>query len=120
VAPVPACRSHRTLTRRRPTHLGRQTCINVYGDGLYVDQVSGELEKVARGFDPIEGAEVNLYGTLATGARYNVTVLAPDSISVATAWFSPRANFQDGSQLCVRARVGVVEYPGGTCVTIRA
>jgi hypothetical protein len=97
-----------------------QTCINVYGEGLYVDRVSGELEKVAKGLSPIEGAEVNLFGTLESGAPYNKIVVAPDSINFATAWFEPRADFKDGSQLCVRAKVGAVEWSPPTCVTIHA
>ena len=97
-----------------------QYCINVYGDGLYVDRVSGELEKVSSQPNPVEGAEVNLTGTLADGSPYDVTAVAEDGISSATAWFSPRTNFKNGSQLCMRARVGVVDYPEPTCVTIHA
>ena len=97
-----------------------QYCINVYGDGLFVDRVSGELESVSGQPDPIEGAEINLFGTQEDGTRYDVTAVASDGISAATAWFSPRRNFQDGSQLCIRARVGAVEYSDPTCVTIHA
>ncbi|WP_214370606.1 hypothetical protein [Pseudonocardia sp. H11422] len=86
-----------------------QYCINVYGEGLYDDKVSGELEKVSSDPSPIEGAEVNLFGTLENGAPYNMTAVAPDGISSATAWFYPRTNFQDGSQLCIRAKIGAVE-----------
>jgi hypothetical protein len=38
----------------------------------------------------------------------------------ATAWFSRQTTFEDGSQLCICALVGVVEYPAVTCVTICA
>jgi hypothetical protein len=97
-----------------------QYCINVYGDGLYVDKVSGELEMVASQPDPVEGAEINLFGTLENGARYDVTEVAPDSISSATAWFYPRTTFRDGSELCIRTKIGAVEYSDPTCVTIHA
>jgi hypothetical protein len=40
--------------------------------------------------------------------------------SSATAWFSRQTNFDDGSQLCICALAGVVEYPAPTCVTIHA
>ena len=50
-----------------------QYCINVYGEGLYVDQVSGELETVARGPAPVEGAEVNLTGAQEDGTPYDET-----------------------------------------------
>lgn len=97
-----------------------QVCINVYGQGLFVDRVTGELEKVSSSPDPIEGAEVNLFGILANGAPYDVTTVAPDGISSATAEFAPRAEFQDGSQLCVRAKVGVTEYSDPACIQIQA
>lgn len=96
-----------------------QYCINVYGQGLFVDRISGELEKVASDPSPVEGAEVNVYGTLESGAAYNQTAVAPDGISSATAWFYPRANFRDGSQLCMRAKVGAVPFPDPACITIK-
>jgi hypothetical protein len=97
-----------------------QYCINVYGEGLYVDQVSGELEIVASKPDPVEGAEVNLSGTLESGARYDVTEVAPNGFSSATAWFYPRTTFKDGSELCIRTKIGAVDYSDPTCVTIHA
>jgi hypothetical protein len=97
-----------------------QYCINVYGEGLYVDQVSGELEVVASKPDPVEGAEVNLRGTLESGAPYDVTEVAPDGLSSATAWFYPRTTFKDGSELCIRTKIGAVDYSDPTCVTIHA
>ena len=97
-----------------------QYCINVYGEGLHVDRVSGELEMVDSKPDPVEGAEVNLFGTLETGARYDVTEVAPDGISSATAWFYPRTTFKDGTDLCIRTRIGAVEYSAPTCVSIHA
>ncbi|MGH3586538.1 MAG: hypothetical protein ACRDQ0_09465 [Pseudonocardia sp.] len=97
-----------------------QYCINVYGEGLYVDRVSGELEKVSSQASPVEGAEVNLQGTLADGGAYDKTAVAENGISSATAWFEPRVDFKDGSDLCIRVRVGAVPYSKPTCVTIHA
>ncbi|OLS99686.1 hypothetical protein BJF90_38660 [Pseudonocardia sp. CNS-004] len=97
-----------------------QYCINVYGEGLYVDRVSGELEVVDSKPDPVEGAEVNLQGTLENGAPYDVTEVAPDGISSASAWFHPRTTFKDGSELCIRTKIGAVDYSDPTCVTIHS
>jgi hypothetical protein len=97
-----------------------QYCINVYGEGLHVDRVSGELELVAAQPDPVEGAEVNLFGTLESGARYDVTEVAQDGFNSATAWFSPQTTFQDGSDLCIRTKIGAVDFSEPTCVTIHA
>jgi hypothetical protein len=97
-----------------------QYCINVYGEGLYVDRVSGELEMVAKAPEPVEGAEVNLFGTLESGAAYDVTEVAPDGFNSATAWFSPRTTFKDGSELCIRAKIGATDFSEPACVTIHA
>ena len=90
------------------------------GEGLYVDRVSGELELVSSQPDPVEGAEVNLSGTLESGARYDVTEVAQDGFNSATAWFSPQTTFQDGSDLCIRTKIGAVDFSEPTCVTIHA
>jgi hypothetical protein len=86
---------------------------------VHVDQVSGELEKVARGLSRSRGQSSTSTepgdrrplqrdrGCPEQHQRRDRTALA-------------KGNFQDGSELCVRARVGVVEYPDGTCVTIHA
>jgi hypothetical protein len=98
----------------------KQFCINVYGDGLYVDRASGELEAVSRLPIPIENPEINLFGTLENGAPYDATEVAPDGVSSASAWFSPRARFQDGSDLCIRTRLATGDFSDPACVTIRA
>jgi len=92
----------------------------VYGDGLYVDRVSGELEKVARGPEGVCGAEIHVFGRLANGAEYSRVGVAQCGLNAAYVDFYPRTNFQDGSLLCARGRIGATDWNDPAYITIKA
>ena len=97
----------------------RQACINVYGEGLFVDRLSGELEKVGRWPSPILEAQVQAFGTLESGVPWSETGSAPFSVSSISIFFAPRASFRDGSDLCIRTSTGEGEWSDPACVAIR-
>lgn len=92
----------------------------MYGHGLHVDKVSGELEKVARSPDGVCGAEINVFGRFSTGAEYSRTGIAQCGANSVWVYFYPRADFQAGSLLCARGRVGATDWNDPACITIKA
>jgi hypothetical protein len=58
--------------------------------------------------------------TVACSWSVVVTEVAPDGFNSATAWFSPRTTFKDGSELCIRAKIGATDFSEPACVTIHA
>jgi len=97
-----------------------ETCIDLYGTAMHVDQIKGSLNSASWGTlkSIPAGVEVEAFGTLADGSPYNARGTAQAS-RIGSVWvdFYPNADFAPLSEVCVRTT-----FKGDTgapaCVTI--
>lgn len=93
-------------------------CIQLYGDGTYVNNLQGARSKPGQW---LCNYEIKAWGTLANGSTWSQTKLTGCGWSRVWADFYPRTRFKDNTRFCVASREqGSSWEPYYACVWIEA